>query len=269
MDPGFEVWEETENKEMERREKSKLARFRTKLKDSIPISYWGGRDLVSNIGFRSLILASDYRFSNMKLKRFLVDNAESMQAHGGRVKYLLETLFLKALGLDSDGVDLDFTRGTVRAKKVKDKAEIMKKLNDSEARPKSRVYTAVQIPLQQMFDDYSRQPLRDGKRTDLTIIVLTGGLWAGTVKKEVVNQTIIAFARELEKSLGGPPKDRPVSVKFIQVRKDPEATLRLRRLDNELKYEGVIDLVDTEHYEGDASKNATGKLRGSIRRDGR
>ncbi|OAF54686.1 hypothetical protein VC83_08984 [Pseudogymnoascus destructans] len=47
-------------------------------------------------------------FSNRDIK-FLVDNAESMSQYWYNAKYLLETLILKAMGQDDNGMDLSFT----------------------------------------------------------------------------------------------------------------------------------------------------------------
>ena len=60
------------------------------------------------------------------------------------------------------------------------------------------------------------------------------------MNKEDVNETIVAFARRLEETLGRPPKERPVSIEFVQFGRDPEATFRLKRLDDELKHEGIM-----------------------------
>lgn len=166
-----------------------------------------------------------------------------MITHWGKVKFVLETLLLKAEGLDPDGVDLTFTLGDVKVNPSKDKTieKIMKKLDNDEAKPDSRSYTSMQTPLQQIFDEYLRRPKTfDTKKNKITIIVLTDGIWKGMMNKEEVNQTIVSFARKLEKKLGRPPKERPVSVEFVQFGKDPEATFRLKRLDNELKNEGIM-----------------------------
>jgi len=55
----FQAREDMEIKEIERREKSKLARFKTKPKDSTLVSYWGDRDLVSNHAFSGLVVSFD------------------------------------------------------------------------------------------------------------------------------------------------------------------------------------------------------------------
>ncbi|CZR54532.1 uncharacterized protein PAC_04416 [Phialocephala subalpina] len=193
---------------------------------------------------------------------FIVDNAESMSEHWGRAKFLLETLLLVADGLDDDGVDLIFTRGAVKAEGFKDKAEkIMKKMNDPKARPRQGVYTAMQTTLQHVFDEYiAKQPEHGSKLKERAIIVLTDGLWDDTSRQGDVARTIVSFAQRLEKILGRSPNDRLVSIEFIQFGNDLEATFQLRRLDNELKNEGIPDLVDTEHCNGDVNKMLLGSF---------
>jgi hypothetical protein len=172
-----------------------------------------------------------------------VDNAESMLNHWGRAKHLLETLVMKAEGLDEDGVDLAFTQGSVKAENAKGKSKIMKKMSDPEAVPRLGIETDIRVRLQEIFDDYIRDAKRkqqnNTKFKNLTIIVLTDGLWGSTGDKGDLNRSIVNFAQSLEKIMGRPLTDRPVSIEFIQFGKDPDATLRLKRLDDELKYDGI------------------------------
>lgn len=164
-----------------------------------------------------------------------------MESHWGKVRFVLETLLLKAEGLDPDGVDLMFTLGKVKVDPTKDKTieKIMKKFDNTEAKPGPGCYTAMQRTLQLIFDEYFKKS-STLKNNKITIIVLTDGLWAGTLNKEEVNNTIVTFARKLEQHLGRAPTERPVSLEFVQFGKDPEATFRLKRLDNELKNEGIM-----------------------------
>ena len=44
------------------------------------------------------------------MKKFLVDNAETMEDYWFEAQYLLETLVMKAKGQDKNGMDLSFTQ---------------------------------------------------------------------------------------------------------------------------------------------------------------
>lgn len=238
----FQAREDMWARDLQRREKDLFARLRTKPKDPRLSNYWGDRDLVSKFTELSYIgTCSD--FTDNHLQKFIVDNAESMQTHWGKVKFVLETLLLKAEGLDPDGVDLTFTLGDVKVDTSKERTidKIMKKLDNDEAKPNQGGYTSMQTSLQDIFDDYFRKlKPSNTKKSKVTIIVLTDGIWRGTMNKEDVNETIVAFARRLEETLGRPPKERPVSIEFVQFGRDPEATFRLKRLDDELKHEGIM-----------------------------
>ncbi|KAI9744665.1 MAG: hypothetical protein M1818_002194 [Claussenomyces sp. TS43310] len=236
-----DVFQAREDMEKRKREKSSMKVFRTKPKDDLLSGYYNDRDI-----------------------KFLVDNAESMKPHWGRAKYLLETLLMKAEGLDEDGVDLMFTQGSVKAENARGKSKILKKMDDPKAIPADGVYTDLKIRLQEIFDDYLRI-VRSRKRSyektrKLTIIVLTDGIWGGTGDKEGVNQSIVKFALNLERIMERQITDRPVSIEFIQFGMDPDATFRLRQLDDNLIMDGIPDLVDTEHCNGDINKMLLGSF---------
>jgi hypothetical protein len=166
-----------------------------------------------------------------------------MDQHWGQVKHLLGALVRKAGNLDEDGVDLLFTLGSVKAERVKDDARIVKKMCDSNAMPRDGFYTDMRVRLQEMLDDYIRDARKRHQQNipfkNMTILVLTDGIWKNTVNKGDVNALIVNFAKRLAEIKGRPLTDRPVSMEFIQFGNDPDATLRLKILDDELVYEGA------------------------------
>lgn len=176
-------------------------------------------------------------------QKFLIDNAGSMLAHWGQLKYVLETLLMKVNRIDENGVDLSFTLGGVNIENAKTVDKVMATLKDPTAQPKAGAYTDMVRSLRGLFDDYLRYAkgqTRIGHRLKkLTLLVLTDGIWENTVNKIYVDQTIISFAQNLEKIMGRDIADRPVSIEFIQFGNDEDATLRLKRLDDDL----VIDSI--------------------------
>jgi hypothetical protein len=182
------------------------------------------------------------------LKKFLVDNAESMSPHWYKATYLLETLLLKAAGQDEDGMDLSFTSGNISVEGRRGESKFIKAMRDSDARPRQGIRTNMKKPLGEILDDYLQEAiyLREQRKLkksvpkskNLTLIILTDGMWEGMDDKDGVNDKIITFAKELKGVIGN-LKDRPVSIEFVQFGDDPDATYRLWRLDNDLEYAGI------------------------------
>jgi hypothetical protein len=56
--------------------------------------------------------------------------------------------------------------------------------------------------------------------------------------KRDVEKTIVKFGKDVQKFLRN-SELRPVSIEFIQFGYNVDATYRLRRLDDELKFEGI------------------------------
>lgn len=176
------------------------------------------------------------------MKLFLVDNAATMQPHWGEAKFLLETLVMKAEGLDPDGPDLRFTMGTHELKGERRASAFKDAMKHPDAIPRDSDVTDIRVSLGKIFDQYLeglRAPWRGlNLSRALTIIVLTDGLWQGVEVKEEVDEQIVKFVRRV-KELTNNVIPRRVSIEFIQFGKDPEATERLRKLDDDLKARGI------------------------------
>lgn len=165
-----------------------------------------------------------------------------MAAHWYRATHLLKTLVMKAAGQDENGMDLTFTAGPEKLQNQKSASEFKKKMEKAE--PRAGVHTDMRKPLGDIFSKYleeqkgrKKYPSKDIR--NLTLIVLTDGIWEGMVSnKNAVHEMIVKFTKELEATIGN-LKHRPVSIEFIQFGNDEDATSRLRRLDNDLKWEGV------------------------------
>jgi hypothetical protein len=151
---------------------------------------------------------------------------------------------MKAAGQDENGMDLSFTGGTVEVVNKKDKSDFTKAMRDGQAQPADGQHTDMRKALGDIFATYledvksaGRSPFKK-KVKDLTLVVLTDGIWAGVRNKDDVRQNIIQFV----KKLGGVVEElrhRPMSIEFIQFGRDEDATNRLRLLDDDLKYEGI------------------------------
>jgi hypothetical protein len=159
--------------------------------------------------------------------------------------YLLETLLMKLEGLDKNGMDLSFTLGPVTVQNNKSIPDFMKAMKEARPPQGSMHATDMRASLGNILDHYVNEVERKHRSRgtdpakDLTILVLTDGIWEGTTEKQEVNKTIVKFLKRL-KAIKGDLSHRPASIEFIQFGNDDDATFRLRQLDdNLLKWEGI------------------------------
>lgn len=202
---------------------------------------------------------------------FLVDNAKSMVEHWYEVTYLLETLVRKARGQDPDGMDLHFTNGSLNLEGIDNAPAFVDKMR--EARPQQAVLTDMVKSLSDILNKYLVQVEREKLNSrfiakDVTLVVLTDGLWGGNKKKEAIRDKIKEFLERLAQ-LGRNFKHRPFSIEFVQLGSDEEANARLRYLDRFLKIEQrhspekaaiYKDMIDMEPSWGDVNKMLLGSF---------
>jgi hypothetical protein len=173
-------------------------------------------------------------------KRFLIDNGETMKDFWEDAKRVLETLLMKSRGLDEDGMDLLFTSGPCHVDGRDGERQFMKSMNDHDAIPMDGMRTDMAKVLEEILGNYLRLAKKSYSRSkNLTLIVLTDGIWQGTLDKDQVRRVVVDFCEELEVARGKSIRlERPVSIEFIQFGKDIDATARLRYLDDGLAWEG-------------------------------
>ncbi|KAL8772818.1 MAG: hypothetical protein Q9209_002163 [Squamulea sp. 1 TL-2023] len=255
----FSAWEE-----VERRNKNNI--LRKERKDKLLTRYFGNRDLVCLLEPSALIIRT--RPDSDFAKKFLVDNGESMKPHWAGTKYLLRTLVHKVAGQDENGLDLSFTMGPQKLENEKSNSSKWEKIM-KEAEPMSEARTDMKTPLHEILKSYlehvthvrqrkHRQPSTTYRR--LTLIILTDGIWAGMGNKQnAVNHIIVNMVKKIQVQIGD-LVDRPISIEFVQFGNDQEATYRLRRLDTGMEWEGIPDIIDTEHATGDVNKMLLGSF---------
>ena len=154
-----------------------------------------------------------------------------------QASFLLETLVMKAVGQDENGMDLSFTSGSVRVENQKKGYQFVSAMRKAYPHPQMR--TNMKAALENIFSTYMQEfqgkPL---KRKDLTLIVLTDGIWDGMMDKNEVENKVVDFIEQLRKK-SDYLKERSVSIEFIQFGNDTEATYRLRQLDRNPKWRGI------------------------------
>src|SRR5215471_1245497 len=113
-----------------------------------------------------------------------------MKKHWYEATYLLETLVMKAAGQDEDGMDLTFTNGPEKLENQKSGSAFKRVMKKAE--PKDGVHSDMRKSLGDIFASYLEELQRKrGLVKNLTLIVLTDGIWAGMSEKNEVKQKIV------------------------------------------------------------------------------
>lgn len=170
---------------------------------------------------------------------FVVDNGTTMVQHWKDVMFTLETLYLKLDGLDKNGVDLTFTN---RSKQMWNKAELKKSWGRAtlvrhmnEAQPVAantcdeRVRTNMKEVLSPIFQKFLTS--RQSKR--MTLIVLTDGMWEGSIREEDVAEKIRDFYNSWHDKWHV-VEDRWFSIQFVSFGYNEAALRRLQVLDDDM-----------------------------------
>ncbi|KAH7388888.1 hypothetical protein BKA64DRAFT_645361 [Cadophora sp. MPI-SDFR-AT-0126] len=110
-----------------------------------------------------------------------------------RLPYLLKgsTLWYsftgKRVGWDEDGMDLSFTLGRVTVQNTKTRADFMKAMSQARPPDNSIHATDMRQSLGAILDKYlmelKKREKMSGQAKDLTVLVLTDGLWEGKPTK--------------------------------------------------------------------------------------
>ncbi|PVH84030.1 hypothetical protein DL98DRAFT_92117 [Cadophora sp. DSE1049] len=203
-----------------------------------------------------------------------------MKPFWGLATYVLETLLMKARGQDENDMDLHFTYGDVKVENRELKGTILSlshsnpfstAMKDPHARPMENWHTDITKSLGVIFEKYlkdadralkasNKKPKGQQGPRNLTLIVLTDGIWAGTKDLVEVKTLIVEFVQKVEELVGHSLAERQVSIEFVQFGDDVDASHRLDILDNDLVFDGIPDIVDTEHSLGDAIKMLLGSF---------
>ncbi|OQV08585.1 hypothetical protein CLAIMM_12832 [Cladophialophora immunda] len=180
---------------------------------------------------------------------FIVDNGDTMGPFWKVATYVLETLAMKLAPLDEDGLDLVFTIGHEMPFNAKGKnafKEFRKQMDRAAPSPvrdsSGEKRTNMAETLGRVFTNYTNQT----KSKRMTLLVLTDGRWRGTTTGNTVEDKIATFVKNPFVHKYG-LEDRWFSISFIQFGEDPDASKRLKWLDDELseayKIPGIIDHV--------------------------
>ncbi|KAF6804009.1 Dual specificity protein kinase TTK [Colletotrichum musicola] len=215
---------------------------------------------------------------------FLVDNGMTMSTWWTQATDLLEVLVWRALGYDDDGMELYFTnpdtnpKASIKESRKQSVKMFTKAMELAEPDEKGSLPcpTTILPELERIINTYTRAKTSRSKiqPRKMTIIVLTDGIWPGMHNEHTLDfylRSAFHNLRDLHGDLTyiAPGQNhgrqdiseiKPVTIQFVQFGDDSKATERLRRLDDDMKYYGCPDLIDTEHAEGDIYKMFLGSL---------
>jgi hypothetical protein len=203
-------------------------------KDSYLKNFITNRDIVSSLITFIVIPAEEM------IQKFVVDNGTTMRPFWDVATYVLETLAMKLAGLDKDGLDLVFTtgqdwnidnaRGSGAPMKFRRAMERASPIVPD--KPDLKLKTDMCETLGQVFQEY----LTAHQKKKMTLLVLTDGIWEGSVRDKAVEKKIATFVEELVKRHGA-MEDRRFSIEFIRFGDDANAISRLTGLDDGLEEE--------------------------------
>ncbi|EXJ80449.1 serine/threonine protein kinase [Capronia coronata CBS 617.96] len=219
---------------------------------------------------KNVIKDRDIYTKSQSVQEFIVDNGPTMWPFWDVATYVLETLAMKLAGLDDDGLDLVFTIGdkyNLRNAKSWKTASLFRKAmkgaapgplptaaagNGQNETQEVLLRTDMTAVLGRVFDDY----LETNRKRPMTLLILTDGLWLGSVKEDVVEKKIVDFVRKLNSM-----EPRRFSIQFISFGDHPDAIRRLEGLDDEMeKRFGIEDIIDTEPCTGQVWKMIAGSI---------
>ncbi|KAI0435597.1 hypothetical protein F4803DRAFT_305475 [Xylaria telfairii] len=148
--------------------------------------------------------------------KFIVDNGSSMKKHWENVTATLLVLAQRVVASDEDGVDLVFTfaDNKLGCRNVKDPwAKFSKAMRRAGGHistdPQNPLATDMAKTLGEVFQEYERQ--RTKKRT--TLIILTDGIWGGSVQPNEVEQKIADFFKGYKRTNSF--EDRSFTIQFV------------------------------------------------------
>jgi hypothetical protein len=191
---------------------------------------------------------------------FVVDNGTTMVEYWPLLKFVAETLSKKVAGLDQSGIDLRFTikghefdnTNLVGDRGRRDFSRAIDRARPCQAISKDHfVATNMDQILRTIFNEW-----RTSSKRATTVIILTDGLWKGTIPWDAIDKTIVNFAKdELHKKRNS----RHFSIGFIRF--GNAGIKRLERLDNELCFQnGLEDIIDHCSWKASVNKMILGSL---------
>ena len=157
-----------------------------------------------------------------------------MAEHWDTATFVLETLVWKAYQLDPDGPDLVFIRHGVKLDSSKHPEKFRKAMQGlRKQHSTSKKTTIMKSTLESILNAYiGKRSSAEQMSKNLTIIVLTDGLWTATEDCEEFVKAIAHFKERLSAAMKTIVRPRQVTIQFVQFGKDRNAVEKLIYLDD-------------------------------------
>ncbi|KAJ9611408.1 hypothetical protein H2200_004592 [Cladophialophora chaetospira] len=190
---------------------------------------------------------------------FLIDDSASMKSNWDEVLNLLGILAYTLKGFDEDGTEVRFTMSDshYRAKNTTTLSHYVKKIQPSGTSDIEHSLRRIVEPYLQKASHTSQIPKRfltERPTRPLSIYVFTDGVWGPKSDPSGLLTTLTKKLQDPEIAY------RDVGIQFIQFGNDQRGAERLKLLDNELSRGLGLDIVDTEHSDGNVLKMLLGSI---------
>ncbi|KAI0857438.1 hypothetical protein F4860DRAFT_359654 [Xylaria cubensis] len=191
--------------------------------------------------------------------KFIIDDGTRMKTHWKWVTATLQVLAEKVAPSDDNGVDLMFT--FAKDLNLSNVKRPWGKFGKAMSRAGKRISTDPRKPLAtdmakilgEVFQRYERNQSR--QRT--TLIILTDGVWEGSVQVDDVEEKIARFFQGSKRTKGF--EDREFTIQFVSF--GDQAIHRLNALDDDMPIRyNIPDAIDHEPWTGDPDKMILGSL---------
>jgi hypothetical protein len=167
-----------------------------------------------------------------------------MEEHWSTVRFVLDVLTRKVSGMDNDGFSVQFTEGTGSFKnsgRASNKKTLDDMLSSRQVRSLPGTTTNIARSLRKVLSPYLEEVQRSkGRVSDLTLIVLTNGLWEGSTASSDIEHVVVDFATKLLRfERTRLDQSKRMSLEFIWFGGDQVVAERMKALDSELNPRGL------------------------------
>ena len=191
-------------------------------------------DLLDGLKGRDHVSCSyiQHDFANQGDQAFLIDDAESMNAHWSQVKRLFGLLSYMVRDCDSNGLDLYFTN-TSKTVNSSSMSTLMGELGTRTPKGLPDMRSRFGDIIEEYRSKFGKRRSRSfGRKSDprkLSLYVLTDAVWQPKIDLTTPIRTLVKSLEDHNLT------NKQIGIQFIQFGDNPDCTQRLQKLDSGLK----------------------------------